>query len=402
MLRSQLGQNYNPLFFLASLGAGGLSVSFFVYLFLMVPHPDTPLVTFNHLWPILTGDSLFQAVMVALAMVAILIFAYFHFRLLVWNIREYQLFKRSEGFESFKNSNAAISLMAIPLTLAMSINVMFVLGAVFVPNLWSIVEYLFPGALLAFLAVGAYALLILGQYFTRFLCVKAEFDFSKNNSLAPMVSIFALSMIAVGLAAPGAMSQNQIVNAIGLGFSIFFATIAVVLMVVKLVLGFDAMLRHGMRVEAAGSLWILIPIMTLLGITYLRMSHGLEHGFGDPIHPASTFVMMTIFLSIQILFGLIGYAIMKELNYFRDYLNGDKANAGTFALVCPGVAFFVFGMFYLSMALISNGIIEQFTLAYYLLMAPFVLVQLKTIQVFFKLRSRVLVERSAQPATVNN
>jgi len=401
MLRSQLGQNYNPLFFLASLGAGGLSVSFFIYLMLMVSHPDTPMVTFNHLWPILTGDSLFQAAMVVLAMVAILVFAYFHFRLLIWNIREYQLFKRSEGFESFKNSNAEISLMAIPLTLAMSINVMFVLGAVFVPNLWSIVEYLFPGALLGFLAVGVYALRILGQYFTR-LFVKAEFDFSKNNSLAPMVSIFALSMIAVGLAAPGAMSQNQTINAIGIGFSIFFATLAVLLMVVKLVLGFDAMLRHGMRVEAAGSLWILIPIMTLLGITYLRQSHGLAHGFGDPTHPASTFVMMTIFLSVQILFGLIGYAIMKELNYFRDYVNGDKANAGAFALVCPGVAFFVFGMFYLSMALINNGVIEQFTLVYYLLMVPFVFVQLKTIQVFFKLRSRLLIERSGQPATINS
>ncbi len=39
-------------------------------------------------------------------------------------------------------SNAQISIMALPLTYTMSINVGFVLGAVFVPNLWSVVQYL--------------------------------------------------------------------------------------------------------------------------------------------------------------------------------------------------------------------------------------------------------------------
>jgi len=400
MLRRNLAEQYNPLFFLAALGAGGLSVSFFVYLMFMVPHPDTPMVTFNHLWPILTGDNPVQASLVGLAMAAMVFFGYFHLRLLAWNIIEYRRFRQTPAFDALKNSNAEISLMAIPLTtLAMTINVLFAAGATFVPNLWSIVEYLFPFALAGFLAVGVYAMRILGAYFTR-LFVKAEFDFSKNNSLAPMVAIFALAMIAVGLAAPGAMSENLAINATGVALSIFFATVAGLLMLVKLVLGFDAMLRHGVRVEAAGSLWIMIPIMTLLGITYVRLVHGLDHGFGDPINPASNFVVMAAFLSVQILFGLIGYAVMKELGYFRDYVNGDKANAGAFALICPGVALFVFGVFFLTFGLVGTGVVDKFSFAYYLLLAPFVLVQIKTIQVFFKLRARLLIERRGEePAT---
>lgn len=393
MLIKQLGEQYNPMFFLAALGAGGLSVSFFMYLMFMVPHPDTPLATFNHIWPILTGDTHWQAGLVVAALLGIILFAYFHIRLLIWNIKEYRLFRQTQAFAQLRSSNAEISLMAIPLTLAMSINVMFVLGAVFVPNLWSIVEYLFPFAFIGFFLVGLYAMHILGVYFTR-LFTKAEFDFSKNNSLAPMVAIFALAMIAVGFAAPAAMSHNVGVVAISMFMSIFFATVAILLMLVKLVLGFNDMLRHGVRVEAAGSLWIIIPIMTLLGITYVRLSHGLAHHFSDSNEPIGYFLFISAMLSIQILFGLIGYAVMKQLNYFRDYVRGDKAGAPAFALICPGVAFFVFGMFFINLGLVMPGIVDKFSLMYFVVLVPFVWIQLKTIQVFFILRKNVLLAKA--------
>jgi hypothetical protein len=57
-----------------------------------------------------------------------------------------------------------ITLMAIPLTFAMTINVCFVLGALFVPGLWDIVEYLFPFALIGFATVGYYAIKIFMVY----------------------------------------------------------------------------------------------------------------------------------------------------------------------------------------------------------------------------------------------
>jgi len=150
MLKTRLAGQYSPLYFLAALGAGGLAVSFFLYPMFLIKHPDTPMVTFNHLWPLLTGDNPWLSALLALDLLVILFFAVMHFRLLAWNLREYALFKQSEAYAKLMSSNAEISLMAIPLTLAMSINVMFVLGALFVPNLWSVVEWLFPGAILGF------------------------------------------------------------------------------------------------------------------------------------------------------------------------------------------------------------------------------------------------------------
>jgi len=66
----------------------------------------------------------------------------------------------------------------------MSINTIFVLSGLFVPNLWSVAEFLFQLALTGFAAIGLCATKILTTYFARTL--------TNGN--------------AVGFAAPAAMS----------------------------------------------------------------------------------------------------------------------------------------------------------------------------------------------------
>lgn len=389
MLIKNFGANFNPLYFLAALGSGGLSVSFFIYLMFLIPHPDTPMVTFYDVWPILTGPNLVNALLTGLAILVILFFAFWHFRLLIWNIREFGLFKQTEAYQNLLKSNSEIALMAIPLTLAMTVNVSFVLGALLVPNLWSVVEWLFPLAITAFFVIGVYAMKILVRYFARAF-VGGKVDFATNNSLAPMISMFALSMIAVGFAAPASMSGNTIVIAIAMAFSLFFLTVTILLAIVKLVNGFQSMMANGINESASPSLWIMIPILTLLGITWIRLSHGLHHGFDSSLDYSGLFVSTMVVVSAQILFGLIGYAVMRHLGYFEHYIRGDKGNAGSFALICPGVAFFVFGMFFINVGLAHNDLVAKYSWVYFLLMIPFVYVQLKTVRVFFQLKSKVL------------
>lgn len=40
---------YQPSYWLAALGAGGLSISFFMYLMWLVPHAGSPMPTWEHL-----------------------------------------------------------------------------------------------------------------------------------------------------------------------------------------------------------------------------------------------------------------------------------------------------------------------------------------------------------------
>ncbi len=389
MLIRNMGETYSPLYFLASLGAGGLLVTLFMYPMFMIPHADAPLVTFNHITDYLAHSDPVSGGLLAFGLFAMLVFAYMHYRLLAWNISEYRKFKRTSAYEKLKHSNAEVSLMAIPLTLAMSINVVFILGAVFVPNLWSVVEYLFPLAILGLLVVGIYALKILGNYFTR-LFIQGDFDFTANNNLSQMTAIFALTMIAVGLAAPGAMSHSTTVNAVGIFLAIFFLSIALMLAVIKLVLGFQSIMQHGIARAASPSLWIMIPILTLTGITIIRLTMGLHHGFDTDLSNPGLFVLTSAILSMQLIIGLIGYSVMKRVGYFRGYVDGDEGDAGTFALICPGVALFVFGMFFITFGLVKNGLVEFMSPAYFLILAPFVWLQLKTMRVFFRLSCRIL------------
>jgi len=242
--------------------------------------------------------------------------------------------------------------------------------------------------MLAFLAIGVYAMRILGNYFTRMFLQKG-YDFEQNNSLAPMISIFALAMIAVGLAAPVAMSHTREIVAISFALSSFFATSATLLMFVMLVIGFSTMLTHGIRSAAAPSLWLMIPITTLLGITFMRTAHGLHESFDAHVSPADNLVVLMALFSIQLMFGMLGYVILKKINYFRDYIHGDKCHATTFALICPGVAFPVFGLFLVKFGLLGNGLISMWTPAHYLFLLPFLLIQLKTLQVLFILLRRL-------------
>lgn len=357
-----------------------------MYLMFLVPHKDVPMATFDHIYPVLFQGTWLSFVS-AFALVFIVAFAFLHFKLLIWNIKQYSAFKKSSAYEGFMKSNAQVSLMTIPLTLAMTINVCFILGAVFVPGLWSVVEFLFPFALAAFVAVGFYAIKIFTAYFSRLLST-GDFDFEQNNNLSQMISIFAFAMIAVGFAAPGAMSHYIAINALGIFCSIFFASISLLLLLIKLTLGFKGMLKYGISSEASPTLWIMIPILTLLGITFVRITFGLDHHFSTPLSPSTLFTLTSFVVALHIIFGLLGYSVMKKLKYFETYVDGDKKSPVSFALICPGVAFFVFGMFFVNMGLTLNGVVEKYSLVYFLFMIPFMFVQFKTIILLFKLKKK--------------
>lgn len=381
-----LREKFSPICFLSSLGAGGLSVSFFMYLMFMIPHKGIPMTTFEFFYPALVkGDWL--SFVSALSAIAILVFAYFHFTLLVWNIKQFNLYKKTPAYTQMRSSNAEVTLMAIPLTLSMSINVCFVLGALFVPKLWSVVEYLFPLAIMGFGIAGYYALQLFIRYFSR-LIIKGDFDFTSNNNLSQMISIFTFSMVAVGFAAPGAMSQYLAVNAIGIFAAIFFSMIALLLLFIKLIFGFNTILKQGISTEASPTLWIMIPILTLLGITYIRISFGLDHHFDQKLVSSSLFTFTSAILSLEVIFGIIGYKVMKEIGYFEEFVESENRSPVSFALICPGVALMVFGMFFIHFGLHANGVVEQNSLVYFIVMLPFVFIQYKTVRYFFKLKKK--------------
>ncbi len=380
--------NYTPIYFLASLGCGGLSVSFFMYLMFMIEHKGVPLATFDFIYPQLTNGPLLVQTLIVFALVGIIFFAFLHFRFLLWNIGQYIDFRKTLEADKMRSSHKAVSFMAIPLTYAMSVNVSFVLGAVFVPKLWTIVEYLLPFAMLGFLLIGVYAIVIFLNYFTTFI-ISGNLGYAQNNNLSQLLGIFAFAMISVGLAAPAAMSHVKYTSGVAFLLSTFFFVIALGLTFIKLLLGMSAIFEHGINKEASASLWIGIPIITLLGIATVRLMHGLEHNFQDSSADTSYLILTGAFLSLQLMFGLVGYKVMKKLNYFDDYIRGSFISPSSLALICPGVALFVFGHFFLHHGLVRNGIIDQFSSLYFLIQIPLIYLQYITITTMFRLNRKL-------------
>jgi len=388
MQTTRAAEKYSPLYFLASVGAGGLVVTFFMYLMFWVPHTGKPVATFDDIaayWP--TAGLPAQAAIV-IAMIGIAVFAIMNLQKLFWNISTFNAWRKTDGYKTFRTTNAETQLLAYPLALAMSVNGLFMVGLVFVPGLWNVVEYLFPFAIAGFLAIGAFALLIIGDFLGRVLTTGGVFDVTAHNSFAQLLPTFALAMVAVGLAAPAAMSSTPFVVSAGVMLSTFFGMAAVIYGLVALFTAFNSMLHYGTAKEAAPTLMIVIPILTTLGVMMLRQSHGLHGTFNVHTTAGETMVFLSRVLSIQFLFLFLGMLILIRQGYFKDFVLGDKLSPGSYALVCPGVAISVMLHFFINTGLVSAGIIEKFGTIYWIESAVAIGFQLAMVWLVFRLNGQ--------------
>jgi len=357
---------YSPLYFLASVGAGGVAVSFFMWLMFWVPHPGQPVPVFEDIAAAFaTGGPAMQG-MIALALAGIAVFAFLAYRSLIWNLGALAAWKRGPAFAGFSKGNAESQLMTLPLALAMAINVGFILGLVFVPGLWSVVEYLFPLALLAFLAVGILALRIMGRFVGRVL-TEGGFNCAANNSFGQILPAFGFAMTGVGMAAPAALSQSAAIAGTALVLSTFFLVTATIIAVVALVLGLRSMMENGAAPETAPTLMIVVPLVTVLGILALRQDHGLGVHFGAHAAAGEKLLTLTQYLSIQVLFLMFGLTILARQGYARRFLFGRENSAGSYALVCPGVAFAVMIHFWINNGLVAAGLVDKFGVLFWAL-----------------------------------
>ncbi len=394
-LKSELKEDYSPAFFLAALGNGGLAITFFMYLQFLTPHKGSMMAHWGSLYPLINQANL-MSVMIVTAMAGMLYFTFRHLRVTLWNIKEYTLFRSSDSFSQVKKTNAAVSFMAYPLSLAMSVNVLFASASVFVPGTWLIAEYLFPLAILAFLGVGALAFRFFLPLIENTL-IHGHFDCDKNNNLSQMLAAFTFSMIAVGLSAASAISQVTLTGTIATLAATFFLVLAGIIGSVTMFNGFKNLMQNGVSLESTPSFWIVIPIITLFGISLIRLIHGYEHLFHFKIHGAVSFLLLSVFISIQVIFGALGYFVMKKAGYFKEYITGPKKSPLSYSLVCPGVAFIVMSYFFIHVGLVKNHMIAKFDLAHLVLLAPLVFLQVKTIMLVFKLDKKLLHSNIEKP-----
>lgn len=380
--------SYSPLYLLASVGAGGAAVTFFMWLLFWIPHPGRTVPVFEDIAAAFAAGGPAVRGMILVAAAGIAAFAALNLRALAWNLRQLARWRRGEAFLRLARSNAETQLLALPLALAMSVNVLFILGLVFVPGLWGVVEHLFPLALAAFAAIGGVALVQIGAFLGRVLTTPGGFSCAANNSFAQVLPAFALAMVGVGAAAPAALSAVPATAATALVLSSFFLVAAALIAAVALVLGLRALLENGASVETAPTLSIFIPLLTVLAILVLRQGHGLSVHFGLHETGAERLMFLSKVLAAQILFGLLTVVVLRRLGYVARFLFGRDASAGSYALVCPGVALAVMLHFWLNKGLVDAGLVAKFGPVWWTVTAAALLVQAATLALLLHLNRK--------------
>ena len=386
-IQTRPSDTYSPLYFLASLGAGGLAVTFFMWLMHWIPHPGKTVPVFEDITAAFASGTVLTQGMIVAAMIGIAVFSFLNLKLLVWNLRRYADWSKTESFAKFSKTNAQSQVMALPLALAMSVNVLFIIGMVFVPGLWSVVEYLFPLALVAFIAIGVYAFKLYGGFLGRVL-TEGGFNSAANNNFGQVLPAFAFAMVGVGLAAPAALSTVPALSGLGLVLSTFFLMTSGLIAVVAMILGLRSMMENGANPETAPTLSIIVPLLAVLGILSLRQNHGLGEHFGSPEMAGETLVMLARFLSVQVLFLLFAGLILIRQGYAKRFLFGNETSPGSYALVCPGVGFAVLIHFFVNKGLVEAGLIAKFGAGYWALTAVALASQLAMIWLVLHLNRR--------------
>lgn len=387
--------SYSPLYFLASLGAGGLAVTFFMYLMFWIPKAGKPVPVFEDITGAFANGGLPMQIAIAAAVAGIVVFSFLNIKLLLWNFGALAAFRKTDGYARLRNSNAETALLAAPLASAMTVNALFILGLVFVPGLWGVIEYLFPLALIAFGGLAVWSFALIGTFLGRILSKGGAFDTAANNSFAQLMPAFALAMIAVGLSAPASMSAAPATVAIAVLLSAFVATAAVVYLVIALITAFGSILQHGTAREAGPTLMVLVPLMTVLAIATLRQNHGLHLAFGTHVTGAQTMMILARMLTVQILFVLLGLLVLRRQDYFADFVLGPKTSPGSYALVCPGVALSVMLQFFVNKGLVDAGVIDRFGTAYWAVTALAIGAQLLTVWLVFRLNRQHFAKPAA-------
>lgn len=331
-------KKFNPLVFLASLGAGGIAVMPFV-LFQYTLNHGAGLITRGQLWSNnFLGLSKFyylslEGIMIAFALLHLFLTVYFGIKLVRW-------IGSKEQKELVENPLSNATILAPFISILMTLNVFIGPVRYFVPWMQTNFQAMFLPAMIfwssMFILLMSLEIKLLGISF------KKGFDIDKI-SFGWLLHPFALGMLSVVGTGIAAMSKNANIANLAAFMSLIAISMGLFLLAVKMILIFRKHFSDEKLPEKQflPSFLIVIPNLTLYGISLFRLGHFLEATRG--FHLDSYFyIVIGLFFAFEIWYMLFGLNLLKD--YFRDHHFRDFYLT-QWGFICPLVAFVVLGAF---------------------------------------------------------
>lgn len=353
-------KTFNPLSFLASVGAGGLAVAPFVFFQYTVPH-EKGLVTLQQILEhgSQTGNTFFYVMMMAV----MVLFGVLHFVLSFNLFAKFIKFRKSEEYKEYiSNPQKNTSLLAVFTSLGMTFNVFIAVIRFFVPFLQENFQSLMLPALIAWsilwLALMSTEIKVLRSAFEK------NFDLSKL-SFGWLLHPFALGMVTVAGTGIAAMAKDPTIANIAAFMTLTSGSMGVFLLLVKLFSVFQSHFKmNGMpERQFLPSFLIVIPITTLFAISFFRLGHYFEHQFD--MHFDLYFKLVTVIpFAFQTWYFAFGISMLK--NYFKKDFFRKEYYVSLWAFICPFVGYAVLGAFVFNLFMpiaFMQGVILVSTLA---------------------------------------
>lgn len=382
---------FEVLHILAALGAAGMTASFFFAVNFMTSHPGNVFIDFNTLNAQYLGQTDLLSLFIQLYIVAAVGSAILHFVLLYRWFKGFQKYRLTEEYKQLLNSNKEVQLMAIPLTLTMTMNVFFILGAIFIPGLFDkitllgmemqLIDAMLIGAGLYFSWVLYLALKIFNTYFLRL--TDGKLDFVANSNLSQLLALFAFGMIAVGFGALS-LSKIPVIALIGTSIASIVLALTIILAMLKFTLGMKSIFENGLQPGATVTLLIPITVIAMIVVGWFRADIGALHAFSGERDTTFHLLLFTIGAGVSIMIGIFGLIAMKKKGFFKK-MNDKELDSSALALICPGFALEVQLVLWLSVGLVFSGVIIHGSTAYFALWIPMLILQWATITFYFKL-----------------
>lgn len=327
-------KNFNPVIFLMSLGAGGLSIGFWVFLNYAIEH-GKGLVTTTQVHQ--AAETLFQKIFYTTLEVMAVIFALIHVISLFYLMKKFFVWRKTAEYTKYMNDPLKNNgIMAMFLAIDMFFNIAFAIGNHFVlqngPLFQPVMAPALAGWTVVYLFTMGTSMRILKTSFTK------EFDMKKIH-FGFMTHPFALAMLAVTGYGIAAFAKTPAIANIAFFLAMAPLLVAILLTIVKVITMFQHHLKNNLPDRNfLPSTFIVMPTIMLIFLSFFRMGHYFEHIFG--YHVAETFYIFTTVVPFVFLtwYGIFGLTLIK--GHYKDFKKFDVSQWG---FICPLVAYSVIG-----------------------------------------------------------
>ncbi len=332
-------KKFTPLVFLASLGAGGISVIPFALLQYSMPDLEglVKIADLNH------GSNPFTLELYYYSLEAIMIvFSLLHIAMSIRITKSFLKWIKTPAFkETINNPLANAGLMAPFISLTMLMNVFIGPIRFFIPSFAANLQNLMLPALIfwiaLWIAIMATSLKLLRISFSK------GFDVSKI-SFGWLLHPFALGMLTVVGTGIAAMAQNRGISDTAIFLAMISGSMGMFLLLVKLVVIFKShFAAEGLPgKQFLPSFLIVVPNITLYALSFFRLSHYMHKYYGFHME-SSMFLTVMLPFAFEIWYLVFGIGLLRD--YFKKDFFSKDFHITQWGFVCPVVAFSVLGTF---------------------------------------------------------